>query len=284
MRQIPHRHLLIGASLLFLLGPVPALSEDTDRLHICIARALPEMEVTIGFTPTVTVNIPRYSTDKSWFQQVKNLFWRIRVPARERLFKAPDRPEITTRLYETVQYPQMVWAAPVNAELRRMQDKPGVGDVPPQGDCLQYADLSPREIRDDQLFIGIGTPTYGPPWQPVRTGDCEDETPVRSATRTPELDFDNFKACRYQQTSLGMAHDVAIRYFGPDKTYPSLSCPVQALDCTMGLNRDGWSFNVSFRKQKLPEWRAIARATAEFVDKVTVSRDDITAARIDPRP
>ena len=83
-----------------------------------------------------------------------------------------------------------------------------------------------------------------------------------------------------------MPHRVTIRYFGPDETYPPLSCPIQQepVSCTIKLNRDGWPLEVSFPKKKLSEWRAIARATVEFMDKITVSRDDITAARIDRKP
>src|SRR5471032_712100 len=129
---------------LFVLGSMRAHSEEpaSDKLHICISRALPEKVVTIGFTPTIYVNLPRYQTDKSWFPKVRDLFWRIRFPAESWLRQAPDRPEITTQIYGTILYPQMVWALPVNAELRRILETSAAAQSPPQGDCLQYAYLS----------------------------------------------------------------------------------------------------------------------------------------------
>ena len=281
--------ILALAASLFVLGSMRAHGEETasDRLHICISRALPEKVVTIGFTPTIYVNLPRYRTDKSWFPQLRDLFWRIRFPAESWVRQAPDRPEITTQIYRMILYPQMVWAAPVNAELRRMLKTSAAAQSPPQGDCLQYADLSPEEIAKGQILIEVTSPIFGPPWNPPRSGDCEDETPVRRATRTPELDFDSFKACRYEEElSFGMVHRVEIRYFGPDTTYPSLSCPVQRdpVVCRMGLNRDGWPFSLLVTKELIREWRAIADAATSFLDKATVSRDDITVARIDRRP
>lgn len=80
--------------------------------------------ITIGFTPDVYANFPKYQTDKSWFHQVKNLFWRLRFPANSiPTRQALDRPEITTQIYEMVLYPQMVWAGPVDADLRRTVGK-----------------------------------------------------------------------------------------------------------------------------------------------------------------
>ena len=284
-RLIQHAHAFV---FLFVLGPMPARSEEpvSDRLRICILRAQPEKAVTIGFTPTIYVNIPRYQTDKSWFEQVRDLFWRIRFPAESSLRQAPDRPEITTQIYGAILYPQMVWAAPVNAELRTMLNKSSAAEARPQGNCLQFAELSPKDIAEGQISIEVTSPTVAQPWNPPRSGDCEDEAPVRRATRTPELDFDGFEACRYEEVSFGMVHRVEIRYFGPDTSYPPLSCPVQQdpVNCTMLLNRDGWPFYVRFSKKLIGEWRAIAGATSSFLDKATVSRDDITVAKIDRRP
>jgi hypothetical protein len=274
--------------VLFVLGSMPARSEERfpERLRICISRALPEKVVTIGFTPTIHVNIPRYQTDKSWFEQVRGLFWRIRFPAESNLRQALDRPEITTQIYEMILYPEMVWAGPVDAELRRMLGKSLPTEAPPQGDCLQDAELSPKDVADRQILIEVTSPAFAPQWNPPRSGDCEDEGPVRRVIRTPEFDFDSFKACRYEEVSFGMIHRVDIRYFGPDTTYPPLSCPVQRdpVNCTMLLNREGWPFYVRFSKQLIREWRAIADATSLFLDKATVSRDDITVAKIDRRP
>jgi hypothetical protein len=61
--------------------------------------------------------------------------------------------------------------------------------------------LSPADVAERQILIEVTSPTFAPPWNPPRIGDCEDEAPVRQATRTPELDFDGFKACRYEQVS-----------------------------------------------------------------------------------
>jgi hypothetical protein len=288
VRRARYRGLLTLAGLLPVFAITPARSDDaaSDKLRICIARALPETVVTIGFTPFITVNIPRYNTDKRWFDDVKSLFWRVRFPADATTQQAVDRPEVTIQLYGMVLYPQMVWGHPVNAELRSLQGRSLHNEPLPKGDCLRYAELSPQEISDGQLFIQIHAPTFGPAWQPRPPGGCEAATPVERMTRTPELDFDRFIACRYEMNSLGMAHNVRVRYFGPDETYPPLSCPVQSeqVNCTMVLSRDGWSFSASFSKRKIGEWRAIADALTTFMEKATVSRDDITVARIDRRP
>jgi hypothetical protein len=285
-RLIKHAH---AVALLFILGTMPTLSEElsSNKQRVCISRELPEKVITIGFTPFTYVNLPRYQTDKSWFQQVKDLFWRLRFPADSvPTTQALDRPEITTQIYQMVLYPQMVWAGPVDADLRSRLGKLLPTEAPPQGDCLQYAELSPRDVAERQILIEVTSPAFAPPWNPPRIGDCEDEAPVRRAIRTPELDFDNFKACRYDQVSLGMIYNVAIRYFGPDATYPPLSCPVQPdpVNCVMLLHRDGWPFYVRFSKNLIQEWRPIADAMTTFFDKVTLSRDEISVAKIDRRP
>ena len=85
-----------------------------------------------------------------------------------------------------------------------------------------------------------------------------------------------------------MVHRVEIRYFGPDKTYPSLSCPVQRdpVVCRIGLGRDGWPFSVGLSKDLIREWRAIADATTSFLDKANcIARATrITVAKVDRRP
>jgi hypothetical protein len=49
----------------------------------------------------------------------------------------------------------------------------------------------------------------------------------------------------------------------------------------MLLHREGWPVWVRFSKKLIQQWQAVAGATSSFLDKVTVSRDDITIAKID---
>ena len=128
--------------------------------------------ITIGFTAFTYVNVPRYQSDKSWFPPVKELFWRLRFPADTiPTRQALDRPEITTQIYEMVLYPQMVWAGPVGADLRRNLGKLLPTEAPPQGDCLQYAELSPTDVAEGQIFIEVTAPKFGPLWIPPRSGE-----------------------------------------------------------------------------------------------------------------
>ena len=84
-----------------------------------------------------------------------------------------------------------------------MLNKSSAAEAQPQGSCLQFAELSPKDIAEGKISVEVTSPFVAPPLDPPRSGDCEDETPVRHATRTPELDFDSFKACRYEEVSFG---------------------------------------------------------------------------------
>ena len=143
MKSLSHskaavRRLMQCALAIFILGSTPAISEElsSNKLRGCISGALPEKVITIGFTPFTYVNLPRYQNDKSWFHQVKDLFWRLRLPADTiSARQALDRPEITTQVYERVLYPQIVWAGPVGADIRTTLGKSLPTEAPPQVGC-----------------------------------------------------------------------------------------------------------------------------------------------------
>jgi|GEM_PF-3216176 len=239
-----------------------------QKIRVCTKYELPSKEVAIGFSRNITPNMPIYKTRPEWFEEVKDLFWRLRIPSHFSTSRSFDRPDITVaEASGFFLYPQFVPSAPISARLRWELGASAPSEEPPPRECTEYMELSLEEMAERDIQIKLTAPVH----RSSEYGSLS--TPQQKCagqTRVPERDFDVFIACKTDSGS--------VRFWGPDETYPRLSCPIFSSgsgNCTLAYERDGWPVWISFREVRKSDWRTILEGANAFLDKATISRDVI---------
>lgn len=244
----------------------PAVFVGDQKRNVCIKHAVPQKNVTISFSRNITPNMPIYKARPEWFDEVKDLFWRLKMPASFSTKAAADRPEITTAVMASFIFPQMAQTELVSYQLRQALEAT-VGDEKQtqEGPCTEYAEISFEEVGAQKIFVELNTPLHRSRSYNslLAFRECEDF----QGKRASDLDFDIFIACRQPDRILFRSNEKTM-----------MSCPIFSNtggDCSLIFDRDGWPLRVSFRAKQRTNWRAIQHAVNALLDETTVSRDPI---------
>jgi hypothetical protein len=178
-----------------------------QKRNVCIAREISQKIVTAGRRRLL---VPAYfSTQDTW------------------------RPETGQSLSGSVLFPEMVPAAPIEAELRRAwltvpvgdEERPAFSTFPTDVPCLAYAKLSLEDLAQRTLHLRLRSPADDP----------------QTAESVPALE------CRRPGAS---------EHF-----------------CFMQVRRDGWHVDISFGSKWRSKAESIRERVSSYLDRIALSQD-----------